>query len=248
MKRFAFLLAALMLILSVGTSMAADKKVYTVASDCNWPPMEFIGDDKQPVGFTSDLLAALGEALGVKFEQTNIAWDGIFSAVAAGKFDIVCSSVTVTEERKKAFLFSDPYYQVVQAVVMPKDKSIKTLSELKDKKVGGQIGTTGIFVMEKANVGAVIREYEDVGLAMEELKAGRLDAVICDDNVATYYANVKKGFENSMHVTFKTTETEDLAFCMNKKDKALADMLNEGLKKIRANGKYEAIVKKWMGE
>ncbi|MDO5538101.1 MAG: basic amino acid ABC transporter substrate-binding protein [Desulfovibrionaceae bacterium] len=247
MMRRIFLLAALMLVLTVGNAMADTKKVYSVASDCAWPPMEFLGDDKKPQGFSADLLAALGEELGVTFNQVNIAWDGIFSAVAAGKFDFIASSVTVTEERKKTFLFSDPYYQVVQAVVMLKGKSVKDLAELKGKKVGGQIGTTGIFVIDKAKVGAVIKEYEDVGLAMEELKSGRLDAVICDDNVASYYANVKKGFENTMHVVLKTTETEDLAFCLNKKDKDLCALLNDGLKRIKANGKYDAIVKKWGG-
>ncbi len=247
MKRI-LLIAALVLTLSVGTAMAETKKVINVASDCAWPPMEFLGDNKQPVGFSADLLVAMGEALGVKFNQVNIAWDGIFSAVAAGKFDVVCSSVTITAERQKAFLFSDPYYKVVQAVVMPKGKSIASLADLKGKKVGGQIGTTGIFVVDKAKVGAVIREYDDVGLAMEELKAGRLDAVICDDNVATYYANVKAGFENTMQVVFKTTETEDLAFCLNKKDAELCALLNKGLKMVRESGKYDELVKKWMGE
>ncbi len=248
MTRRIFLLAALMLTLSVGTAMADARKVITVASDCAWPPMEYLGDNKQPVGFSADLLAAMGEALGVEFRQTNIAWDGIFSAVAAGKFDVVCSSVTITEERKKTFLFSDPYYRVVQAVVMLKGNDIKDLKDLKGKQVGGQIGTTGIFVMDKASAGAVIREYDDVGLAMEELKAGRIDAVICDDNVATYYANVKAGFENTMHVVYKTTETEDLAFCLNKKDTELCALLNKGLRLVHENGRYDELVKKWMGD
>ncbi|MDO5538100.1 MAG: transporter substrate-binding domain-containing protein, partial [Desulfovibrionaceae bacterium] len=190
MMRRVFLLAALLLVLTMGNAMADTKKVYSVASNCTWPPMEFLGDNKQPVGFDADLLAALGEELGVTFKQTDTAWDGIFSAVAAGKYDIVCSSVTVTEDRKKVFLFSDPYYQVVQSVVMLKDKSISSLADLKGLRVGGQIGTTGIFVMDKAKTGAIIKEYEDVGLAMEELKVGRVDAVICDSCVAAYYANV----------------------------------------------------------
>ncbi len=66
--------------------------------------------------------------------------------------------------------------------------------------------------------------------------------------MATYYANVKKGFSDSMHVVFKTAETEDIAILMNKKDTELCALLNDGLKRIRANGKYAAVVKKWMGE
>ena len=137
---------------------------------------------------------------------------------------------------------------MAQAVVMPKGKTIKSLADLKGLKVGGQIGTTGIFVIEKAKPGCELKEYDDIGLAMEELKSGRLDAVVADDSVAGYYANVKKGFSDSMHVVFKTAEAEDLAILMNKKDTELCALLNDGLKRIQANGKYAAVVKKWMGE
>lgn len=242
------LLCLVMLGLFAGSAMAADKKVIEVASDCNWPPMEFLDDNKKPTGFSVDLLAEMSKELGVTFNVHNIAWDGIFSGVAAGKYDVVSSSVTITEERKKVYLFSEPYYDVTQAVVMPRDKSIASLAELKGKKVGGQIGTTGIFVMDKAKTGAEVKEYEDVGLAMEDLRNGRIDAVICDSNVATYYANKKEGFVNRFHVAFKTQDVEYLAFCLNKKDADLVKLLNEGLARVKASGKYDELVKKWMGD
>ena len=248
MLRRVFLLATLIFVLCAGTALAESKKVITVASDCNWPPMEFLGDNKKPVGFSVDLLAEMSKELGVTFDIKNIAWDGIFSGVAAGKYDMVSSSVTVTEERKKVYLFSDSYYDVTQAVVMPKGKSIASLNDLRGQKVGGQIGTTGIFVMDKAKTGAVVKEYEDVGLAMEDLRNGRLDAVICDSNVATYYANKKVGFENKFHVAFKTKEVENLAFCLQKGSEDLVKLLNEGLAKVRASGKYDELVRKWMGD
>ncbi len=248
MLRRVFLLATLIFVLCAGTALAESKKVITVASDCNWPPMEFLGDNKKPVGFSVDLLGEMSKELGVTFDIRNVAWDGIFSGVAAGKYDMVSSSVTVTEERKKVYLFSDSYYDVTQAVVMPKDKSIASLKDLKGKKIGGQIGTTGIFVMDKAKTGAVVKEYEDVGLAMEDLRNGRLDGVICDSNVATYYANKKEGFENRFHVAFKTKEVEYLAFCLQKGNEDLVKLLNEGLAKVRASGKYDELVKKWMGD
>ncbi len=240
-------LVLLLLSLSVGQAMAA-KKVISVASDCSWPPMEFLDDHKKPTGFSPDLLKAMGKELGVTFSIQNVAWDGIFSGIAAGKYDMVASSVTVTKERQRVYLFSEPYYNVTQAVLMPLGRSISSLADLKGLKVGGQIGTTGVFVLEKSGSGAVIKEYEDVGLAMEELRSGRLDAVICDSNVATYYANVKKGFEKQFHVTFKTEEQEHLAFCLSKDNPELVKLLNEGLAKVKASGRYDELVKKWMGD
>jgi len=83
---------------------------------------------------------------------------------------------------------------------------------------------------------------------MKDLANGRLDAVICDSNVATYYANVKAEYKNHFHVAFKTKDVEHLGFCLNKNDTKLQKLLNEGLAKMRANGKLQEITKKWMGE
>ena len=102
----------------------------------------------------------------MKWTSGNVAWDGIFGGVATGQYDVVASSVTITPERQKQFDFTEPYYEVVQAVVLPEGQSVKSLADLKGKKVGGQIGTTGIFVTRKADVGADIKEYDDVGLAV----------------------------------------------------------------------------------
>ena len=148
MFRKVFLFCALVLTMASGSAMAAQK--ISVASDCTWPPMEFLDENKQPIGFSVDLLREMGKELGVEFDIKNVPWDGIFSGVAAGKYQMVSSSTTITEERLKKYLFSDPYYDVVQSVVMPLGKNIASLADLKDKKVGGQIGTTGIFVMEKS--------------------------------------------------------------------------------------------------
>ena len=77
---------------------------------------------------------------------------------------------------------------------------------------------------------------------------GRIDAVICDSNVATYYANVKEEYKGKLHVAYKTSEVEHLGFCLQKNDVKLQTLLNEGLEKLRANGKMAELVQKWMGE
>ena len=127
------ILALITLALLCGPAAAAEK--FIVASDCTWPPMEMLDANKQPEGFSTDYLRAMGKAAGFEVEVRNIAWDGIFGGVATGQYDIVASSVTITPEREKQFDFSDPYYEVAQAVVLPAGKSIKTLADLKGKKV-----------------------------------------------------------------------------------------------------------------
>lgn len=246
MRRILLMLALLSGMLLTGPANAAEK--YKVASDCTWPPMEFLDANKQPQGFSTDYIREVAKAAGFDVDVLNIAWDGIFGGVATGKYDIVASSTTITPERQKQFDFSDPYYEVVQAVVLPTGQSINSLSDLKGKKVGGQIGTTGIFVMRKADVGADLREYDDVGLAIQDLVGGRLDAVICDDPVAMYYVHKKPDTAGKINLMFKTGEPEYYGFTVKKGRKDLVDKLNQGIKAVKASGKEAELLKKWMGD
>lgn len=241
-----FSLVLLVLTLFCGQALAAEK--YTVASDCTWPPMEMLNAQKQPEGYSTDYIRAVAEAAGFEVDVRNVAWDGIFGGVATGSYDIVASSTTITPERQKQFDFSEPYYEVVQAVVLPAGKSIKSLDELKGKKVGGQIGTTGIFVMRKADVGAQIQEYDDVGLAIQDLVGGRLDAVICDDPVAMYYANKKADYAGKLNLSFKTGDKEYYGFTVRKGRKDLVDKLNKGIKEVKDSGLEARLIEKWMGK
>lgn len=239
-------LALALLALTLWCSPAA-AETYIVAGDCTWPPMETLDKDKTPIGYSFDYVRAVAEAAGFEVEIRNIAWDGIFAGVAAGNYDIVASSTTITPERQKAFDFSDPYYEVHQAVIMPAGKSIAKLEDLKGKSVGGQIGTTGIFVMQKANVGATIREYDDVGLAIQDMVAGRIDAVICDDPVAMYYMNKKAEYAKKLSIPLITDDAEYYGFTVKKGRKDLVEKLNKGIKIVRENGTEAKLKEKWMG-
>ncbi len=239
------LLALVAVSLLCGQAMAAEK--FIVATDCTWPPMEMLDANKQPIGFDVDFITAVGKAAGFEVDVRNIAWDGIFGGVATGQYDIVASATTITEERQKQFDFSDPYYEVAQAVVLPAGKSIKSLADLKGKKVGGQIGTTGVFVIRKAGVTVDLKEYDDVGLAIQDMLGGRLDAVICDDPVALYYVNKKADTAGKLNISFKTEEKEYYGFTVRKGRKDLVEKLNKGIKDVKASGVEAQLLKKWMG-
>ena len=238
------LLALVAVSLLCGQAMAAEK--FIVATDCTWPPMEMLDANKQPIGFDVDFITAVGKAAGFEVDVRNIAWDGIFGGVATGQYDIVAAATTITEERQKQFDFSDPYYEVAQAVVLPAGKSIKSLADLQGKKVGGQIGTTGVFVIRKAGVAVDLKEYDDVGLAIQDMLGGRLDAVICDDPVALYYVNKKADTAGKLNISFKTEEKEYYGFTVRKGRKDLVEKLNKGIKDVKASGVEAQLLKKWM--
>ncbi len=241
------LMTALLTLGLLSSVAMAETKTYTVASDGTWPPMEYLGDDKQVMGYSTDYIRAIGKEMGVNFDVRNVAWDGIFAGVAAGNYDIVASSVTITPERQKQFLFTDPYCEIRQALIVPLNSDIKGLADLKGKKVGGQIGTTGIFVTQKANVGAIIKEYEDLGLAAEDLANGRIDAVMADAPVSKYFANKRQDYSNKFKVVYETPEAEYYGFTLKKGQDELVKILNEGIKRVKEKGIERELKIKWMG-
>ncbi len=246
---YRFLAVFLMsMFLSASFANAGDNTII-VASDATWPPMELLNADKEVTGLAPDYVKALAKETGLNLVVQNTAWDGIFSALASGQVNMIASSVTITEERKKNFLFSIPYCTVHQSVVVRKGDTVKSLQDLNGKMVGGQIGTTGIIqTLPKAKIDAEIKTYDEVGLAFEALARGDIFAVVCDSPVARYYANRRKDFDGKFQVVFTTPESEEYGFVFRKDEKALADTINKGILALRKSGVEAEIYNKWLGE
>ena len=241
------LLCALLLpALLCSSAMAAEKLV--VATNPEWPPMEFLDDNRNIVGYDVDMFKAVATEAGMEAEFKMTAWDGIFAGIAAGNYDVIASAVTITPERQRAYAFTVPYYDVQQIVVLRKGNSASGFADLKGKVIGGQIGTTGVFVAQKSGVDMTIREYENVGLAMQDLLNKRIDAVVCDSPVALYYANQKEGFSDQLTVAFRTEATESFGFVVRKDRKDLVERLNKGIEAVRAKGIEAKLIQKWLGE
>ncbi len=249
MKIKHLLISALCLFIAAGTvSCGKQEKVttITVASDATWPPMEMINKDKKIEGYAIDFFNAVGKEAGIKFEFKNTAWDGIFAGLAAGKYDMVVSSVTITDKRKKTMDFSEPYFESGQALVVMKSSTAKSIADLKGKKVGAQIGTTGAFEVKKNN-GVTLKTYDEVGLAFEDMAAGRIDGVVCDTPVAANYALQKAEYKNKfiIAVNIPTKEFYGAAFPKGKKE--LLEKVNKGIQAVKAKGIDKELVKKWIG-
>ncbi len=241
--------AALAAIFLMVSGAFAAEKVYIVASDATWPPMESMSLEKQVEGYSVDYIKAAAKEGGFAVDVRNTAWDGIFAALGSNQADIIASSVTITDKRKKAMAFSEPYCEIRQAVVVPAGSDIKTMADLDGKKVGGQIGTTGLIqALPKARSKAVVKSYDEVGLALEDLARGNLDAVICDDPVAKYYANKKAEYRDTLQIAFVTDDVEYYGFALRKNDTELLDKLNAGIKAVKTKGLDKPIIEKWLGE
>ena len=218
------LLCTVLLLPTLLCSAASAAEKIVVATNPEWPPMEFLDDEKRIIGYDIDMMNAIAAEVGLETEFRMTAWDGIFAGIAAGNYD------------------------VRQIVVLRKGDSAANFEALKGRVIGGQIGTTGIFVAQKSGVDMTIREYDSVGLAMQDLLNGRIDAVICDSPVALYYANQKEGFTDHLSIAFRTEATESFGFVVQKNRKDLVERLNKGIEAVRAKGIEAELIRKWMGD
>jgi polar amino acid transport system substrate-binding protein len=235
----------LMVLVFAGSAWA--KKI-VIAQDATWPPMEFMSENKEIIGFDTDYMKAAAKEAGYDVELRNVAWDGIFAGLDAGQYDAVCSSVTITDERKKAMDFSEPYFKVRQALVVPKESSAKTIEELKGKTLGGQIGTTGYFAIKKVE-GVNAKSYDEIGLAMEDLFNGRIDGVVCDDPVAAQYALQKAEYAAKLKIAaVLETGDEYYGVAVKKGNKEVLDLLNKGIKAVQEKGIDKELRAKWIGQ
>jgi len=216
--------------------------VLTVGSDCTWYPMEYMEGDKI-AGFDVDLAGEIAKRLGLELDYQNAAWDGIFPALIVHKFDMVVSSVTITEDRLKEMDFSIPYFRADQAATVMKDSEIDSVEKLDGKIAGVQIGTTGEITAKEIK-GLTVNTYDDIISAHEDLKAGRIAAVICDHYVSLAYAAKDESFK----VGFIIVTNEDLGIVFAKDTPELKEAVNNALQAMMDDGTYDKIYAEWFGK
>jgi ABC-type amino acid transport substrate-binding protein len=244
MKRI-YLLAMIGLVL-VGLISGCAKKTekVLVATDATWPPFESINEQTKEIeGLDIDLLNAIAKEAGLEIEYVNVGFDPLLAGIAQCQYDAAISAMTITLERKKEMLFSDPYFEAGQVVTVRTDNSdISGKDSLGGKTVGAQIGTTGaITVGDMDNV--TLKTYDDVGLAFQDLMNGQIDAVVADNPLALEYVNKNSSKLKTAGEVF-TEEFYGIAICKNNTE--LQAKINAGLRTVKAEGLIEELIQKWI--
>lgn len=222
--------------------------VLRIGVDDTYPPMEFKDDKNNTVGFDVDLAKEIGKKLGKKVEFVSNDWAGIFQALESNKFDAIISSVSITDDRLENYAMTKPYIANAQVIVVkPSDDSIKEPKDLKDKKVGVQIGTTADESAQKfiKETPFELKQYDQVIQPFQDMKAGRLDAIIVDEVVARYYVAQDK---DSYKVTGARLTNEPIGICFNKNNVELRDKVDKILDEFKTDGTLKKLSEKWFGE
>lgn len=198
-------------------------------------------DQNKIIGFEIDLAEAIGRELGVKIKYVQNAWDSLIPSLERGDFDVAVNGIEITDEREKRVIFSIPYYIYSEQLVVRHDnENIKSLEDLKGKKVGTLQGAVAQEILEKIG-GVKIKNYSGVVEPYEDLALGRIDAVFLDYPIAAYYAKPNP----KLKLVGTLIGEGYYGIAIRKEDKDLKQEIDRILKKLINSGELKQIYEKW---
>ena len=226
---------------------AEPAKVLRVGTEPTFAPFEFQKEgSKDYDGFDMDLARAIGKQMGAKVEIVNMGFDALIPALNANNIDLIAAGMSITDERKKAITFSEPYYTSGLIIMVNKDnKEVKSEKDLEGKRIAVQIGTTG-EKKARSIKGAKVTAFNTNTEAAMELKNKGVDAVINDSPVVGYY--LAQGGNKTAMTVGEVMEAEQYGLAVKKGNDKLAADVNKALAELKKNGEYDKIYKTWFGE
>ena len=232
------------------TTAADGEKVWNIATDTVFKPFEYTNENNEFVGIDVDILAAIAEDQGFSYELNSLGWDAAVAAVQVGQADAIIAGATIKQERiDSGWIFSDGYYNATQTFVVGADSDIASFEDLKGQNVAVKNGTAGADFANslKDQYGFTVSVFEDSPTMYQDVILG--NSVACVEDTPIMASNIKDGGLALKIPEGMESEGAPYGFAiMDEANQELLDMFNAGLANIKANGKYDEILAKYLGE
>lgn len=229
---------------------AEGEKTWIVATDTVFKPFEYTDENGDFVGIDVDILQAISEDQGFKYELNPLGFDAAAMAVQAGQADAIIAGATIKQERiDSGWIFSEGYYNATQTFAVAKGSDIKSFEDLSGKNVAVKQGTAGKDFADslKDEYGFTVTVFEDSPSMYQDVVIG--NSVACVEDTPIMASNIKEGGLELEIPEGMESEGAPYGFAiMDEKNQELLDMFNAGLKNIKENGKYDEIIAKYLGE
>ena len=218
-----------------------------VALEGAWQPWSYHDESDTLVGYDVEVSRAIAEKLGVEPEYVESDWDSLFAGLDAGRFDIVCNGVEVTDERAKTYNFTTPYGYIHTALAVRKDnEDIKSFEDLKGKTTANSLASTYMELAE--SYGATVQGIDTLEETIQLLTAGRIDATLNADVSFYDYLNVHP--DADFKLVAQTEDASHVAIPVRKGDDSasLLEAINTAIEELRADGSLKALGEKYFGQ
>ena len=218
-----------------------------VALEGAWQPWSYHDESDTLVGYDVEVSRAIAEKLGVEPEYVESDWDSLFAGLDAGRFDIVCNGVEVTDERAKTYNFTTPYGYIHTALAVRKDnEDIKSFEDLKGKTTANSLASTYMELAE--SYGATVQGIDTLEETIQLLTAGRIDATLNADVSFYDYLNVHP--DADFKLVAQTEDASHVAIPVRKGDDSasLLETINTAIEELRADGTLKALGEKYFGQ
>ena len=228
------------------TAIQANGKL-VVALEGAWQPWSYHDESDTLVGYDVEVSRAIAEKLGVEPEYVESDWDSLFAGLDAGRFDIVCNGVEVTDERAKTYDFTTPYGYIHTALAVRKDnEDIKSFEDLKGKTTANSLASTYMELAE--SYGATVQGIDTLEETIQLLTAGRIDATLNADVSFYDYLNVHP--DADFKLVAQTEDASHVAIPVRKGDDSasLLEAINTAIEELRADGTLKALGEKYFGQ
>ncbi|MGL5123320.1 MAG: basic amino acid ABC transporter substrate-binding protein [Fusobacteriaceae bacterium] len=228
-----------LLLVCVVASISVYGKTLYVGTNAEFEPFEYLENGKI-VGFDIELIEEIAKILKIDIKMENMAFDGLLPALQMKKVDIVIAGMTASEVRKQFVGFSEPYFTAKQVLLVKEGSSIKSLDDLKNKKVGAVLGYTGDLMVSKINE-ITVERVSSTAAAIMGLKNEKSEAVILDFAPAQNFVKKNKGLK----IVTLDTQDEEYAIATRKDDTELLANINSALKELKENGVFDKLLFKY---
>ena len=218
-----------------------------IALEGAWQPWSYHDESDTLVGYDVEVSAAIAEKLGVEPEYVESDWDSLFAGLDAGRYDLVCNGVEVTDERAKTYDFTTPYGYIHTALAVRKDnEDIKSFEDLKGKTTANSLASTYMELAE--SYGATVQGIDTLEETIQLLTAGRIDATLNADVSFYDYLNVHP--DADFKLVAQTEDASHVAIPVRKGDDSasLLEAINTAIEELRADGTLKALGEKYFGQ